>query len=330
LLQKFNEAKAACDDVVGMASKALQQRNHNLLLDPKACAAYMAHCQELMHGAAGKAAAAAIAALQLRLTGTSNVGNTLAADNLQGPATPDTKPVTSSSGPALLVLDAQLGFQGITIHPSVGEILSALSASVCGVLEAVQNLPVWTATGEAKRNGNKPDRLQSASAEVTAAASGIQKDVTKCTSSFEPFAFLWNTRKEDAYAAFAPGSPSMEEAELQIRQLVSLQQEIEAIPDILDITSAVCLQTTSLKYAMRAEIAAWKTQFAQKLHARAKTELKTLESRCQALSTQLGRQVKDIDDVAAVMVALQGAREEELGFEKQAIIVEEMYALLNR
>ena len=64
---------------------------------------------------------------------------------------------------------------------------------------------------------------------------------------------------------------------------------------------ALCLDTQPLKLALRAEAAAWKTQFATNLHAHGKEQLESLLKYVKETTFMLSRNVENLDDVRTVM-----------------------------
>jgi len=259
------------------------------------------------------------------------------------PETPtheDKSPTSLKCGYLLLYLAVVLEAAGATVQPPLADVKAMITSCASQVQVAIDTLPSWDlpeATPHLTKSTSKAQNTKSDDGRVhhqmlsllSSAIERMQVKIYAHLACFESFEFLWSTRKEDAYDSFMQQSPSLEDAEFQVRRLNSLQQEIDAVPEVICVDgTGVGLETAPLKHAVRAEISSWKTEFSKTLHRKAFMELKALEGRYSHLVAALGREVEDITDVAAVVHALQEAREEELDFDRQMTIVEEMYAFM--
>lgn len=354
LLQKDNEARMGCEEIIQLVEKELQQ--NGLHVDSKACEQYRSTCARLVRDAAKEAAKKSVAHLVSRLQ-----------------ASEKQKASTTTTTAALLSLELRVDVPDIAAHPSLEKVRDALTTCASNALAVVERLPAsWgsdASTEESTREEKKAKKAESkqqprrgsvasrllprrpsASKTSTTKPSNTANDMLKSLSeavdtmrgavdthirAFQPFNFLWTSDKEQAYAAFMQGVPSLEESESQLRKLVTLQTELEAVPPTLsmlggDDSSAVVLTTDPLKQAVRGEIADWKAQFAQRLQARALSQLQDLQSRSKHILSCLSRKVEDVQDVEAVMQALKEAREEEIDEERRSLALEEVYSLLTR
>jgi dynein heavy chain len=350
LLQKDNEARMGCDEIIQLVVKEMQQ--NELHVDSKACEQYRSMCARLIRDAVKEAAEKSVAHLVSRL---------------QSPEK------EKSSTTALLSLELRVDVPAVAAHPSLEKVKDALTTCASNALAVVDRLHVsWSSdantakiTSEEKKSKKaestqQPRRGSVASALLPRRPSASKTSVTKPTNptnimlkslseavntmsgavdthirAFQPFNFLWTSDKEQAYAAFMQGAPSLEESESQLRNLDTLQTELEALPPTLPIctgnsSSAVVLTTDPLKQAVRGEIADWKAQFAQRLQARALSQLQDLQSRSKHILSRLTRKIEDIQDVEAVVQALKEAREEEIDEERRSLALEEVYSLLAR
>ena len=145
-----------------------------------------------------------------------------------------------------------------------------------------------------------------------------------------PFSFLWLSDKNAVYAAFMDKTPTLEESEDQLRHLDALQTDLDALPSTWKLSHILALSTDPLKRAVRAEIAEWKTEFSHRLHLCAQKQLEELHTHLRGLATSLSRKIKDTEDVAAVMKALEQGREEESECERRAHALADLYSLLAR
>lgn len=350
LFQKDSEARTACEEVVELVAKELQQSG--LHMDLKSQDHYLQHCGKMLRQAAEEAAAATITTLQKKLQ-----------DSPAAPATPPKSSAanllaSSANSMPFFALELRLDAPVIGVHPSLPEVKTMLSSCASSVLAVANKLPPWGNNSDAtntkdgkeaapskpplrrgsvlapqQRRGSiagAPSQPKPALQSLAEAVDGMREAVAAHLRAFQPFAFLWTTDKEGAYATFMEGRPTLEDSEDQLRKLASLQADLEAVPTSLRISGALSLATDPLKHAVRAEIADWKAQFAQRLHAHARRQLQELQIKSRDLLARLSRKVEDIQDVAAVIKALEEAREGEAEEEQRTQILEELYALLVR
>jgi dynein heavy chain, axonemal len=351
LLQKDAEVRAGCEEIIHLVVKELQQ--NGLHVDSKACEQYRSMCAQLIREAGKEAAEKSVLAFITRLTSEKEQRSSTA---------------TTTAAP-LLSLELRVDVPAVAAHPSIEKVKDALTTCASNVLAVLEKLPAvdleitTVEDKEAKKresskqprrgsvtsarprrpSGRKASTAKPSSTTTTTAAASLKSlseavdtmrgAVDTHIRAFQPFNFLWTSDKEQAYGTFMQGAPSLEESEGQLRNLVSLQTELEAVPPTLSIfsgSSAVVLTTDPLKHAVRAEIADWKAQFARRLQSRALSQLHDLQSRSRDLTMRLSRKIEDIQDVDAVVQALKEAREEEIDEERRSMALEEIYALLAR
>jgi dynein heavy chain len=352
LMQKEAEARSGCEEINHLVEKELHQNGFQV--DSTACEQYRSVCADFLRVAAKEAAEKSVAAFITLLK---------PEDSKYLSTTKTINPVLSLE----LRVDVPAVAAHPSLE-KVKDALTTCASNVLAVVERLpaswsSNSNSAETTGEEKivkkpessqqaRRGSVaglPRRPAAAAAAAASKTTTSTKNTTAATlkllfeavetmrdavdthiRAFRPFNFLWTTEKEQAYAAFMQGAPSLEESESQLRNLVTLQTELEAVPPTLSIFGAVVLTTDPVKHAVRAEIADWKAQFAQRLQARALNQLHEQQSRSMELLTRLSRKIEDIQDVEAVVQALKEAREEEIDEERRSLALEGVYALLTR
>jgi dynein heavy chain len=131
------------------------------------------------------------------------------------------------------------------------------------------------------------------------------------------------------YKAFQKTEPTMDAYETMLKYYMAVENDIMHVTPVHNI-GALSLETQPLKYSLKAAAAAWKTQYAQNLHEKAKSELDAINEYMAQTTKALSRPINDLEDVRLVMNTLQEVREKESEIDLQFGPVEEMYSLLSR
>ena len=70
-------------------------------------------------------------------------------------------------------------------------------------------------------------------------------------------------------------NPSLEAFENELKKYMDIEKQIQAIAPVHNI-GAMSLETQPLKNSLKAEAAAWKSQFAKNMHSQGKEQLEVL------------------------------------------------------
>ena len=164
---------------------------------------------------------------------------------------------------------------------------------------------------------------------LTGSVNGLKNEVQAHLDAYAEYSFLYLENLQQAYDDFTRKKPSLEQFEAELKKYMDIEQRVLRLAPVHNI-GALCLDTQPLKLALRAEAAAWKTQFATNLHAHGKEQLESLLKYVKETTFMLSRNVENLDDVRTVMGIQQDIREKESEIDSIMVPIEQVYDLLKR
>ena len=164
---------------------------------------------------------------------------------------------------------------------------------------------------------------------LTGSMEGTKAQVMEYIETFTRFDFLYMDDLQAAYTAFMNTNPSLEAFENELKKYMDIEKQIQSIAPVHNI-GAMSLETQPLKYSLKAEAAAWKSQFAKNMHSQGKEQLEALHEYMHATTLKLNRKAEDLEDVRVTMSVLKEIREKESELDTLMTPIEEIYSLLGR
>jgi dynein heavy chain len=164
---------------------------------------------------------------------------------------------------------------------------------------------------------------------LTGSVEGSKRQVLEYLDVYRRYEFLWTEDKNAAYNEFLASNPDLDAFETQLARYQNLEQEIAAISPV-HIVGCMSLRTQSLKYSLKAETAAWKSQYAKNLHARAKRLLDDMVKYFEDTRESLLADVQNVEEVGAMVAQLAQVRAKESDMEWDMIPIETMYYVLSK
>lgn len=229
-------------------------------------------------------------------------------------------------------VDIELTVPNVSMNPSLDDIQAAINSTAKKVLKASADLKMW---GVGNRSATYFDRL-AADKEIvkvvlllTGSIESTKAEVQSYVSSFDRYSFLWRADMQAEYSAFIKTNPTIEEFEVELNKYMAIERDIATISPVHNI-GCMSLETTPMKYSLKAEAGSWKAQFARNLHQQGLGDLKNIQEYMRATTLALGHKVEDLEDVRTVMDVLREVREREAEIDAQLSPIEEMYTLLVR
>jgi dynein heavy chain len=107
---------------------------------------------------------------------------------------------------------------------------------------------------------------------LTGSVDGTRRSMEDYLATFNKYQFLWSDDKSKEFKAFLQANPTLDDYEHQLSRFSELESQIEQIDQVYNL-SCMALRAQSLKYSLKAEANAWKSQFAGRLHTRAKDQV---------------------------------------------------------
>lgn len=222
----------------------------------------------------------------------------------------------------------------VAVTPTLEAIQGAVDAAAKAILEATKQLRCW---GQGPGGPATYHELIARDKEVvksvlllTGSVEGVKSQVAEFLAGFDRYKFLWTQDLQAAYDAFTRAKPTLEAFEAELRKYNALEQEIAAVPALHNIGS-LSLETAPLKASLRSGAAGWKAQFAQNLHRQCAEDLRAFDAYIRDATLRLSsNKAADLEDVMALVAALDDVRGREADVDGVIGPIEEMYALLAR
>ena len=249
-------------------------------------------------------------------------------------------------------VDVELTVPTVTMNPPLDAIQAAVNSVAKKILKVSESLHMWgQGTAHGELDVSKMSRRQSTGIVVpnenyfkwiaadkeivksvlllTGSMEGTKAQVMEYIETFTRFDFLYMDDLQAAYTAFMNTNPSLEAFENELKKYMDIEKQIQAIAPVHNI-GAMSLETQPLKNSLKAEAAAWKSQFAKNMHSQGKEQLEVLHEYMHATTLKLNRKAEDLEDVRVTMGVLKEIREKESELDTIMTPIEEIYALLAR
>lgn len=225
-------------------------------------------------------------------------------------------------------VDVELTIPNVTMHPSLDDVQNAINESARLVLSSAKSVPILGKSSESYHSLIAADmQVVQSVLLLTGSVEGSKRQVLEYLETYKRFEFLWTMDKSTGYQKFIAGGPGLDEFEEELSKYQDIEMEIQNITPV-HVVGCMSLRTQSLKYSLKAETAAWKSQYANNLHGRAKKELNGMMQYFQVTSEKLSMEVQNVDEVGEMVAHLGQLRSREADLELQIVPVESMYYIL--
>eukprot|EP01012_Entosiphon_sulcatum_P023115 TRINITY_DN280_c0_g1_i7.p1 TRINITY_DN280_c0_g1~~TRINITY_DN280_c0_g1_i7.p1 ORF type:complete len:2218 (+),score=554.82 TRINITY_DN280_c0_g1_i7:76-6729(+) len=218
----------------------------------------------------------------------------------------------------------------VMLNPSLEEVQNSINRSATAVLRCSKYIKQWDGIGSVSFFDEiaKNKEIVKVVLLLTGGIHGLKKQVIDYLNSFKRYEYLWMQNKEDAYKLFLEGHPTLEDFENELKKYMNVEQEINSITSSYTIGS-LCLETASLKAALKREANEWKAQYAKNLHMQARKDLEKIMFEMEENEKLLQQEITDnLQDLRVLMDTLKEIRERESEIELTFGPVESMYQLL--
>lgn len=162
---------------------------------------------------------------------------------------------------------------------------------------------------------------------LTGSIQGTKNSVSKFLEGFTTYSWLWTKKPEDDLKKFRNEDPGLEEFEEKLKEFDNKNAKIEEIQSTHQI-GALSLKTQGVKETLSAYILQWKMVFSKDIHKQAKKLLSDLADDIKQIRLKIDKEVKDIDSLGSVMLALEEIRKKQSNINFQFKPVADMYALI--
>eukprot|EP00960_Hanusia_phi_P069522 767109-Hanusia_phi.AAC.3 len=233
-------------------------------------------------------------------------------------------------------VNVELSVPNVTMNPSLDEIQAAINRCAINVLKCSKSICQWGQ--DRSQDVSKLQTFHSLIAQdreivkvvllLTGSVEGTKKQVHDYLQTFLQYEHLWKMDKQAEYKKFMATEPDNEAFDNELKKYVEIELTIDNILRVHNI-GCMSLDTNPVKSSLKAEAAAWKSQYSKNLHSQAREEMLSLQDMMKETLQKLERPLNDLDDVRDVMNVLKGIRERESEIDYQIIPVQEKYQLLS-
>ena len=102
------------------------------------------------------------------------------------------------------------------------------------------------------------------------------------------------------------------------------------LPYFWKLNELIDVLAEKIKFALNQEIREWIIHYAQSCNERYRKEMSELFKFIERIEQRLSREIKDLEDIRLVMIAVKDLREHEIQFEMQITPIEESYAMCQK
>ena len=131
--------------------------------------------------------------------------------------------------------------------------------------------------------------------------------MSRFLEGFAAYSWLWTKKPEDDLKRFRAAEPELEAFEDKLRDFDEKNEKIEEIESTHQI-GALQLKTKGVKDALSGYLNQWKLVYSKDVHKQAKSLLGNLADDIKQIRLKIDKEVKDIDSLGSVMLALEEIR----------------------
>ncbi|CAF0837526.1 unnamed protein product [Adineta steineri] len=154
-----------------------------------------------------------------------------------------------------------------------------------------------------------------------------KKDITAALVIFTQYNALWQRDRDEELKEFLSNEPRVSEFEAKIKFYESLASDITSQSDFIHV-GPLAIFTEHLKYALNHEINDWIVCYGQACNAKYRKEMNEVSTFIEDIEKRLSREIKDLEDIRLVMLAIKDLRENEIRIDMSISPIEESYAML--
>lgn len=157
----------------------------------------------------------------------------------------------------------------------------------------------------------------------------ITPPVNRHMKHFKLFEFLWKDDLNTIFTEFMAKDPSEATIKSEVERLAKVEKQVFEIPDFLNI-GPVCLNTDSVKTALKAFAYTWKCKYASVLHEIAKGRLQHSIVYRETVQKRLNANVQTLEQLNDALQLLEELSDMENKIDGIYLPIENIYADLRR
>ncbi len=160
---------------------------------------------------------------------------------------------------------------------------------------------------------------------------------------FTRYNSLWQRDRDEELKEFLANEPRVSEFEAKIKFYESLALDIGSQPEFIPVGPLAIFTGTfyffksssnkssfleHLKFALNQEVRDWIVRYGQACNAKYRKEMNEVSVFIEDIEKRLAREIKDLEDIRLVMIAIKDLRENEIRIDMSIAPIEESYTML--
>ena len=146
---------------------------------------------------------------------------------------------------------------------------------------------------------------------LSSVISSTKMVITTGLERFGRYSDLWMVEQQDRLSEFMEGSPTVGDFQAEMQRYSRLEEEIMTESDLLPV-GTVALSSEQVKLALCTEAKAWRVFYGRSMNETYQAVMEDVFKSIDEWSRQLGRPLKDLDDIRFIMATLKDIRENEI------------------
>lgn len=200
------------------------------------------------------------------------------------------------------------------LKPSLDEVQVAINRAASCVLKSTKFVQLWFQKDIPEEEKEpfynwiaKDKEIVKVILLLTGSIQGTKNSVSKFLEGFTTYSWLWTRKPEDELKKFRMDNPDLDDFEDKLKDFDFKSAQIDEIQQTHQI-GALSLKTEGVKAALHNYLGSWKHVFSKDIHKQAKNLLSNLADDIKQIRLKIDKEVKDIDSVGSVMLALEEIR----------------------
>ncbi|UJR23298.1 hypothetical protein I4U23_026313 [Adineta vaga] len=185
----------------------------------------------------------------------------------------------------------------------------------------------FTTTNNFYKNVTDNKDIAKLIAQLATCINSTKKEIITALEIFLQYNSLWLRDHDDELRQFLANDPHVSEFESEIKFYENLSTNINSQPEYLSV-GPLAIFTEHLKFALNQEVREWVVLYGQACNVKYRKEMNQVLTFIEDIEKRLSREIKDLEDIRLVMIAVKDLRENEIRIDMNITPIEESYAML--
>ncbi len=234
-------------------------------------------------------------------------------------------------------VDVVLEGNHIVVSPSLEELQEAINRTVVITLRSIKRLNYWPpVAGQVQvQSAGIFDRLGGdlvivkAVLQLTGSIEATKMHVSEYLESFDGLSNLWTDDRAATLSSFMESNPNVDEFVKAFERYAETEAHVDELP-VFHKFGPLKLSTNFVKSSLKQLCRGWKSEFSSRLLLVARAELERVMKWIRMATSELSREIMDLEDIRAVMNTLEEIQRIDSDVDAFISPVERMYDVLHR